>query len=294
METENLELLQKRDKTEKILANVLVLPVIPKVILESLKLLDNQFTTAKELDKVIGKDQALVTKVITIANSPFYGLQRKVTTIEYAIMVLGYRELKDIISALSVAEAFKNKTDRFLNHKEFVLHSYITGTASKKLANELGFHNSGEAFIAGFLHDVGISIVHRYMHSDFVAICELVENENKNFSDAEMEVLGMTHEQIAQYLLNLWNFPPEISDTVSKHHSSPSNCSNPTLGAIVQMADCMTQKLKIGHFIWDKGIIPDAYTMKKFGLERDLDFERFTNGYKDLFWEQVEFVRFLT
>ncbi|NWF88862.1 MAG: HDOD domain-containing protein [Ignavibacteriaceae bacterium] len=293
METQSLELSQKREKTQKTLANVMVLPVIPKVMLESLKLLDSQFTTAKELDKVIAKDQALVTKIITIANSPFYGLQRKVTTIEYAIMVLGYRELRDIISALSVAEAFKNKTDRYLNQKEFILHSYITGTTCKKLSNELGFHNSGEAFITGFLHDVGVSIIHRYMHSDFAAICELVENKKISFRDAELEVLGMTHENIGQFLLDKWNFPVDITDSVAKHHSSPTSCHNPTICSIVQMADCMTQKLKIGHFTWDRDLTLDPYTMKIFNLERDIDFEKFAAGYKDLFWEQVEFVRFL-
>lgn len=293
MQIDNIEVTQKREKTEKTLTNVMVLPVIPKIMLEALKLLDSQFTTAKELDKVIAKDQALVAKIITIANSPFYGLQRKVTTIEYAIMVLGYRELRDIISSLSVLEAFKNKTDRYLNQKEFILHSYITGTASKKLAGEVGFHNSGEAFIAGFLHDVGVSIIHRYLHSDFVQICELVENNKMSFQEAETEVLGMSHEQIGQFLLDKWNFPSEITDTVLKHHGSPASSHNPTICSVVQMADCLTQQLKIGNFVWDKDIVLDPYTMKKFNLERDIDFERFATGYKDLFWEQVEFVRFL-
>ena len=236
---------QKRERTEKVLTSVVNLPVIPKVMFETIKLLDNKYTTASELNKVISRDQALLTKILTIANSPLYGLQRKVTTIEYAILVLGYRELKNIISALSVAEAFRNKTDKYLNSKEFMLHSYLTGTACKKLATDIGFNNSGEAFIAGFLHDIGISIIHRYLHSSFINVTELVETKGMNYLDAEMEVLGMTHEQVGFFLLDRWNFPREISDPILSHHNPDASTTSPVLSAVVNLADYITNRLKL-------------------------------------------------
>ena len=287
------DILQKRERTENVLTSVVNLPVIPKVMFETIKLLDNKYTTAGELNKVISKDQALLTKILTIANSPLYGLQRKVTTIEYAILVLGYRELKNIISALSVAEAFRNKTDKYLNSKEFMLHSYLTGTACKKISSDIGFNNAGEAFIAGFLHDIGISIMHRYLHSSFISITELVEVKGMNFHDAEMEVLGMTHEQVGFFLLDRWNFPREISDPILSHHSPDESNSCPVLGAVVNMADYITNRLKLTNAPWDNDVTLAQFTQTKFNLERELDVERFIDGYKDIFWNQIEFVRFL-
>lgn len=288
------DVLQKRERTEKVLTSVVNLPVIPKVMFETIKLLDNKYTTAGELNKVISKDQALLTKILTIANSPLYGLQRKVTTIEYAILVLGYRELKNIISALSVAEAFRNKTDKYLSSKEFMLHSYLTGTACKKIASDIGFNNSGEAFIAGFLHDIGISIIHRYLHSSFINITELVESKGIKYQDAEMDVLGMTHEQIGFFLLDRWNFPREISDPILSHHNPDESNSCPVLGAVVNMADYITNRLKLTTAPWDNDVTLAHYTQTKFNLERELDVERFIDGYKDIFWNQIEFVRFLS
>ena len=287
------DILEKKERTEKVLASVVNLPVIPKVMFETIKLLDNKYTTAGELNKVISKDQALLTKVLTIANSPLYGLQRKVTTIEYAILVLGYRELKNIISALSVAEAFRNKTDKYLNSKEFMLHSYLTGTACKKLASDIGFNNSGEAFIAGFLHDIGISVLHRYLHSSFINIIELVETKGMAFMDAEMDVLGMTHEQVGYFLLDRWNFPKEISEPILTHHTPVESNSCPVLGAVVNLADYITNRLKLSNAPWDNEVSLSPYTALKFNLERELDVERFIDGYKDIFWNQIEFVRFL-
>jgi len=284
---------QKRERTEKVLTSVVNLPVIPKVMFETIKLLDNKYTTASELNKVISRDQALLTKILTIANSPLYGLQRKVTTIEYAILVLGYRELKNIISALSVAEAFRNKTDKYLNSKEFMLHSYLTGTACKKLATDIGFNNSGEAFIAGFLHDIGISIIHRYLHSSFINVTELVETKNMNYLDAEMEVLGMTHEQVGFFLLDRWNFPREISDPILSHHNPDASTTSPVLSAVVNLADYITNRLKLTTAPWDNEVKLSTFAMQKFNLERELDVERFIDSYKDIFWNQIEFVRFL-
>jgi HD-like signal output (HDOD) protein len=293
MITETQDIQEKKERTEKVLTSVVNLPVIPKVMFETIKLLDNKYTTAGELNKVISKDQALLTKILTIANSPLYGLQRKVTTIEYAILVLGYRELKNIVSALSVAEAFRNKTDKYLNSKEFMLHSYLTGAACKKLASDIGFNNSGEAFIAGFLHDIGISIMHRYLHSSFINITELVETKGMAFRDAELEVLGLTHEQVGFYLLDRWNFPKEISEPILTHHTPAESNSCPVLGAIVNLADYITNRLKLTNSPWDNEIILAPFTARKFNLERELDVEKFVDDYKDIFWNQIEFVRFL-
>ncbi|MGQ9643084.1 MAG: HDOD domain-containing protein [Ignavibacterium sp.] len=289
----DLSIQQKRERTSKIISNILNLTVIPKVVFELMKILDNPNTTAHELNKIISKDQALVTKILSVANSPLYGLQRKVSTIDFAILVLGFKELKSIISVISISDALKNKTDKYLNQKEFMLHSYMVGSASKKIAKDMGFQNNGEAFIAGFLHDIGISIVHRYLHSNFAMIYDLMESQKLSFRDAEIEVNGMTHEEIGSFLLEKWNFPAEICDAVLNHHNPGKAQTSPSMAAIVSVADYMTQSLKVGELKLDKDNHLDEYTLGKFNFEKELDAEKFAAKYKDLFWEQLEFVRFL-
>jgi putative nucleotidyltransferase with HDIG domain len=289
----DLSIQQKRERTTKIISNILNLNVIPKVVFELMKILDNPNTTAHELNKIISKDQALVTKILSVANSPLYGLQRKVSTIDFAILVLGFKELKSIISVISISDALKNKTDKYLNQKEFMLHSYMVGSASKKIAKDMGFQNNGEAFIAGFLHDIGISIVHRYLHSNFAMIYDLMETQKLSFRDAEIEVNGMTHEEIGSFLLEKWNFPAEICDAVLNHHNPGKAQTSPSMAAIVSVADYMTQSLKVGELKLDKDNHLDDYTLGKFNFEKELDAEKFAAKYKDLFWEQLEFVRFL-
>lgn len=289
-----LTLQQKRERTLKIINNVFNLNVIPKVVFELIKALDNPRTNAMELNKLVSHDQALITKILTVANSPMYGLQRKVTTIDFAILVIGFKELKNIVAAISISDALRNKTDKYLSQKDFLLHSYLVGSAAKKIAKDIGLQNSGEAFICGFLHDIGLSIIHRYMHSSFVRVVDLIQTQRLTLREAELEVNGITHEEVGSILLEKWNFPNEIAEPILYHHNPSQSQSSPTMSSIINLADFMTESLKIGELYIDRGVRLDELTLSKFKFDKELDAEKFSSNYKDLFWEQMDFVRFLS
>ncbi len=285
---------QKREKTELVLRNIYNLPPIPKVISETMTLLENKSTSTAELSKIISRDQGLVLKILAISNSPMYGLQRKVTSIDFALLILGFNELKNIISILSMTEAFRNKTDQYLDHKKIWMHSFLTGSAAKRLAEDLDFYNSGEAFIGGFLHDMGISVIHRYFHSNFIQITELVKNEGLTFREAELQVLGMDHQEISYFLLNRWNFPASLSDAIHNHHNpSLAHQDNKMLAAIIHFSDYMTKKLELGDFSYDSDFELEKESLGFMQFKDEAELEHFIEGYRDLFTRQIESVGYL-
>lgn len=284
----------KREKTQLVLMNIYNLPPIPKVISDALSLLDSKSTNVSELNRVISKDQSLVSKILLIANSPFYGLQRKVTSVEFAILILGFAEIRSIVTVLSLIESFKNKTDKFLDQKEFWLHSFLAGTVTKRLAEDLDFPNPGEAFIAGFLHDMGVSVMHRFFHTGFMQICNMVESENISYEHAEIEVLGMTHQQIGNYLIERWNFPQVMCDAILYHHNPGESKNNIVLSSLIHLADYMTQKLGIGNFKWDKNMTFSEDAMHALRFNSDEALEEFIQGYKTLFVNQSESIKYLS
>ena len=288
----NPEIEQKREKTELVLMNIYNLPPIPKFMTEVINLLSDTTTSVSKLNKVISKDQSLVTKILTIANSPFYGLQRKVSTIEFAILLLGFDELKSIVSTLSMIESFKNKSDKYLNQKEFWQHSFLTGVASKRIADDLGVANSQEAFVGGFLHDLGISVIHRYFHSKFVQIHQLF-SEGATLKDAENEVLGLTHAEVGFFLAEKWNFPVDLCDAVLNHHTPGHAKNNAELAATIHVADYMTTRFKCGDFFFDKDLEFDSESMSLLKIESEEKLDEFFAGYENLFQSQLETIRFL-
>ncbi len=285
---------EKREKTELVLANIYNLPSVPKVMKETLDLLDNPETSNANLSHVISKDQALVTKILTIANSPMYGLQRRVATIDFAILVLGFNELRNLVTVLSMTESFKNKTDKYLDQRDFWMHSYLTGTTASRLAEDLEFPNSGEAFVAGFLHDIGISILHRYFHSAFVMITELIKDNNLTWREAELHVLGMTHQQISQYLLERWAFPEALCEAILYHHDPEDAPNHKYLSGLINLSDYLTVDYAPGNFSWDKDMKLDLKLLDILKFRSEEELVQFMGCYEDLIIRQSEIIGFLT
>lgn len=286
------ELQEKRKKTEKALSNVSTLPSIPEVMFEVTKLLDDPGTSTTSLSKIIGKDQGLVTKILSIANSPLYGLARRVSTIDYAILVLGFQEIRNMVIALSMMEAFKNKNDKVLDYKDFWVHSILTGAASRRLAVEFKYSNTGEAFVAGLLHDLGISVIHKYFHSSFLGMIEKVEKENIPFWEAEMEFLGLTHQDIAKKLAEHWHFPSLLSESLLYHHNPAETKGDRQLTAIIHLADYMVNKLLDMNFFWDKGLEVDPAICNVIEIQSVEEVDQFIEKYRTLLEEETKTVWF--
>jgi len=270
------------------LRSVQTLPSIPYMMIEVTKLLDNPKTSASELGLVISRDQGLVAKILTVANSPLYGLPRRVSTIEFAIVILGFDHIKNIVIALSMIEAFKSVSDIRWNKKTFWVHSLVTAAAAKRIADDIGYPKSGEAFTAGLLHDLGISVIQRYFKEEFNAICDLVENQQMRYVRAEAEVLGITHQEIGSFLAERWNLPKILCDSMLNHHEPSKNNEDNVLSAIVHLADFMTQKFAIGNFTWDENYALDEGIIKILHLGNMEYLNKFIDSYETLFKHQIE------
>ena len=90
------------DKTEKILSNVLELQSMPTVFLEALDNIQNPNVNAMKLSNILSKDMALTTKLLRLVNSPYYGFAQKITQVNNAVALLGFRAVKDIIMMMAL------------------------------------------------------------------------------------------------------------------------------------------------------------------------------------------------
>ncbi len=289
----NLENLDaKRERAIRKLSSVYNLPSLPFIILEVNKIIDDPRTSASQLGKMISQDQGLVTKILTVANSPLYGIPKRVSTIDFAIVILGFNQIKNIVIALSMMETLKRIGDEKFNHKKYWQHSVITASAAKRIADDLGYQFSGEAFTAGLLHDLGIPIIYKYFNKEYKEIIAKVASNKSSYLDVELDLLGLTHQEIGMYLLERWNLPLSLSEAVAFHHN-PSDAEHfPELTAIIHLADYMTQKLEIGTYFWDDNIQLDKniITILRLGDEEYL--ENFIDSYKELFQYQIETLDF--
>jgi putative nucleotidyltransferase with HDIG domain len=234
-------------RIKRITESIISLPTLPTVVSKMIDLVDNPRTSAASLARLISSDQALTARILKLANSAYYGFPREITTVNMAIVVLGFNTVKDVGLSLSVFEVFKDThSSPYFKSTEFWQHSIACGVAAKAVARRLLPRLAGEAFVAGLLHDIGKVILNQYLHTEFETIMQRVQ-EGRGLDEAEIEILATTHGQVGGWLAEKWNLPEMIAESIGYHHKPWEAPHYPVMVAIVAIANYLCHISKIGN-----------------------------------------------
>jgi HD-like signal output (HDOD) protein len=281
-------MLMEKELLKKKIQSIIQLPALPAIAIEIINMVEDPRTSASMLGRVISKDQVLTAKVLKIANSPFYGFSRKIATIDFAIIVLGFDTLKEVVMSVSLISSLSKKLTREFNSRQFWDHSIACGVIARALARNHGYRVIGEVFIAGLLHDIGILIINQYLFNEYKEIVKLIKQEKISLEDAEMRVLGVTHGEIGSWLAEKWNFPGQLVDTIAFHHHPIQSEQYREIVSIIHMADVLCQKLDNGYFELEKDINLDTQGEGMLNLQDFNLTEDFVNNYRQIFEEEIE------
>ncbi|HVL38919.1 MAG TPA: HDOD domain-containing protein, partial [Fimbriimonadaceae bacterium] len=78
--------LQDKAKLFRVMTQVAQVPVLPHVVYKVLEISSSTDTPALAIERAIVVDPGFSSKVLSLANSAFYGLPRKVTSIHEAVL----------------------------------------------------------------------------------------------------------------------------------------------------------------------------------------------------------------
>src|SRR5437762_2777100 len=99
------------------------LPTLPTVVTKLLMLAENPVAAAKDIEEILGGDSPLTMKVMSVANSSFYGYHNNVRTLKEAIIILGFPTIRSIVLAASVFQAFPGTARPGFDRVQFWRHS---------------------------------------------------------------------------------------------------------------------------------------------------------------------------
>lgn len=235
----------KNMKINEIIDKVDRLPSINKVGIRLINMLDNENTRLQDLSEVISSDPALTTQLLKLCNSAYFGFSREIGNISEAIAKLGFKTIKSLtflaVSHSAINDEFKGYS---LHRGELWTNSISCAVFSKYLAQKIDYPDIETAFVAGLLRDIGKLVLDEYVGADYRKILEKVNNEKLSFSQAEESLFGFDHGYIGAKLLEKWNFPSALIETVQYHHNFgkaiEQECENLTLISIVHIADAFT------------------------------------------------------
>ncbi len=211
---------------EDIVKDIKSVPLLSKSAGELIALVSKENYTLQEIKSVIEKDSILTVKLLKIVNSAAYSLLSEVTSIERAIPYLGDKLILSIALENSASAVLNSKLDGyFANEGAMWSHNLKTAIGAKELTKYTKARvDSGLAYTAGLVHDIGKSIMSIYLNSNSDLVAEnFFESEKSSYLEIEREILGIDHCQSGYMMSKHWNLPKVLSEIILHHHN-PSKC----------------------------------------------------------------------
>lgn len=224
-----------------VVAGIHDLPSLPVVVLEVMQSMNEKNPDTHVMAEKIAQDQALTAKVLRLANSSFYGMQRRVVSIQQAITILGISSVRTLIIAAAVIDIFATREKSTFNFLAFWRHSIGTALCAKALARKKAC-NQDEAFLTGLLHDIGRLVLLTHAPVRYEAVLAERLRQDSYLHEAEHSILGIDHMIAGRALMEYWKFPGWMLETIEHHHMPEPQRMN-ALVAILNLADCAAHGL---------------------------------------------------
>lgn len=219
------------------------LPSPSMVVIELLQHLEDDDMSSGQLARIIARDQALVVRMLRIANSPFYGLSGRVESVADAIAVLGLRAVRSLAATSAVTGGLAGVAPPELDTGVFWRHGIAAAVAARALARRLKAPEE-VAYVAGLLHDIGTLMLASVFPAQRADVLAHAAEHGMHVADAERAVLGIDHAQIGSTLAERWNFPEQICRAIRSHHEAVPERSG-TLACAVHVGDVLAHALDL-------------------------------------------------
>ena len=189
------------------------IPPLQTAMTELLGIANNPDVSFDRLESVISRDQALTLRILTVANSSYYGCSRKVESVRTAVALLGTRQVQNIASAMALAPAFDSAHGPAL-----WAHGLATALWTGQVMRVLGAPTIDYLFTAALLHDIGVVLLLRNAADDEHACLELAQEGEQELAELERSRFGVDHAELGSNACVAWKLPERITKLVATHH----------------------------------------------------------------------------
>jgi len=236
---------------EIIYSRIEELPTLPVIIPKLLSLVDRSDSNAADVTKLISQDPSLTAKILKVSNSAYYGFPQKISSLDFAVSLIGFNMLKTLALSIGVIQMFSgNNKNEYFTHDGLWLHSLGVATIIQEMGKRFVKNNHHDSlFIIGLLHDLGKLVLDLFFQDEFnIALIEANTGERTGLHVAEQKVIGIDHCEAGGMLLKRWNFPDEIKLPITEYHSKNlSEKTNPTDVSLLRIANALAQNNGIGE-----------------------------------------------
>ncbi len=238
-----------------------VLP-IPQIALKVIRMVHSDNVSMTQIAGEIRQDSVLSARIIQLSNSVFISSRHRVKTIDEALIYLGEKRL--LLLTLSM---FTERYYQKANHSGYSLckgglyyHTLGTALIAEYLADVTQTEPGGLAYTAGLLHDIGKSALDQFVANDLPFLYRKFHDSGAiSLVKVENQMFGIDHAQTGFRLARNWGLPEVLSETIGNHHQPSQARINPSLTALVYLADVLMNQFRAGF-------VPEGYNSENMGL----------------------------
>lgn len=216
---------------------------LPDAVIKINALVRDPDTNAGDIAGAISSEVAMSAKVLKLVNSSFYGFSRRVTSINYAVVILGFNTIRNLVMSVFMASQCHSLVPGF-DTKEFWRYSINCAVATEHIAKMTGYPQPEDAFMAGMMNKIGLVVMSQYWPDELATVVAAAASKGVLLLDVENELLGYDHYSIGAALMDRWNLPEEISD-VCRHIANPIESDAPLCWA-AHLANVLVRALCLG------------------------------------------------
>ncbi len=254
------------------------LPTLPAALDEVTRLVEDPNSSTEQIAKVISYDQVLSAKVLKMVNSPIYGFPGRISSIQHALVLLGFNVIRGVIISTSVFDVMAKSMVGLWEH------SVGCAMACTELAKAAQLKDPEEYSVCGLLHDLGKVVAAVQLPEAKKSIDWEIETKDYTYIEAEKEVLGFGHDRINTWLASHWHLPVKIKEGIAHHHAPLRAEHYPAYPCVVHVGNFLVRLLEHGSG-GDDNVPPlDPQALKLLKL-RVPDLERVLDQLCDRFVE---------
>lgn len=248
--------------TEKDINDMLEeIPTFSKSVIRILELTADVNCPTKDLVSHITHDPILTARVLKLVNSAYFGLSRKVTSIQQSVVYVGINTIKNLAVSVAAMGSLPQSNTAGLDMSNFWLHSLVTAVVAKLLAekNNVPGAEVSTFFISALLHDIGEIIFSQAHPAIYAKVLEEAKKMEKPLHTIEQDVFGIDHAELGAKLAEKWQLPQPMADAIRYHHDTSQIKENQILNRIVFVANQVAKELdQVNKGNSVNTVIPDA------------------------------------
>jgi len=197
------------------------LPSLPTVAVRLLGMIGRPDVNLKEVSNLIVSDAALSVEIMRMSNSAMFSARSEVRNILQALAILGSEKVKGLACTVALRSYLGNAL-QIPALKRCWRHNLATAVVSAEIA-DWAREDSGEAYTAGILHDIGRLGLIAADPARYLQLLEKAAVHGGDLCDHERETYGLDHTAAGEWLATSWGLPVFIRDTIRDHHQLPLN-----------------------------------------------------------------------